>query len=409
METRGHGALDCQPLTNGGLRGLGCWGTALLATLCTLASAAQAQPSFNAVVVFGDSLSDSGNVADLQNRQAPPHLQYPEGTNFSTNPDWVWTQYVERFYGGPGEHRSLERGGTNYAMGGACISTEPSSTKGCNAQVSVQGQMVKHFATYGRADPDSLYIVWGGSNDLNLVGSQGSLTAVEQALGMGSPSTIKESVHGLSNHLNSLRRISKKAALDYLEQIKFLQDQGAKTIVILNMPPIGLAPGVRRISETLSNPPASFETLISSLVSGDSNLGRVSAVINQNAADEFNQTLADGLTRLDHGIIAIDVYSLFQDIARAPEYYRLTNIKQPACHQAPVFNSGFSELKFFNDACGPANDEYGYPYTYEQGTNSTHLFADNVHPSGATNKILADLVTTTISASAQVSLPAKRP
>ena len=410
MKRGGHGTPG-RLLAHGGVRGLGRGAAALLATLCTLASAVPAQP-FHAVIVFGDSLSDSGNAADLQNqqnREALPHLPYPEGTNFSTNPDWVWTQHVERFYGGTGEHRSLETGGTNYAMGGACISTEPSSTKGCNEQGSVKDQMMKHFEAYGRADPDSLYMVWGGSNDLGLVGPQGSLTAVGQALGLGSPFAITESVHILSDHLNNLRRISKEAALDYLERIKFLQAKGVKKIVVLNMPPVGLAPGVRQISEALSNPPASLETLISSLVSRDPDLGRLSTVVNENAVDEFNQTLIDGLKRLDHGTVAIDVYSLVQDIARDPESYGLTNVTQAACHQTPLFNSGFSELKIFNDACGPANDEYGYPYIYEQGANSTHLFADNLHPGGAANRILADLVTTTISASAQGSLPEKRP
>ena len=191
METRQQGPLDRQPLASDRLRKLGCLGTALLAMLWDSASAVHAQP-FPSVVVFGDSLSDSGNVADLQKRQAPPHLHYPEGTNFSTNPDWVWAQYVEQFYGGPGEHRPLERGGTNYAMGGACISTEPSLTQGCNQQASVQSQITRYLAKHGQADPDALYMVWGGANDLNLVGSQGSLTAVGQALVLGSSAAVTE-------------------------------------------------------------------------------------------------------------------------------------------------------------------------------------------------------------------------
>lgn len=394
-------ALDWQQLTNGGLRGFGCWGAALLTTLWGLAGAAQAQP-FNAVVVFGDSLSDPGNAADLQNRQAPTRLQYPEGTNFSTNPDWVWTQYVEQFYGGPGEYRSLGRGGTNYAMGGACISTDPGSTTGCRQQGSVQGQMTRHFADRGKADPDSLYMIWGGSNDLNLVGPEGSLTAVGQALALGSPSAVTDSVHVLSNQLNNLSSRSRRAALDYLQQIKFLQDQGAETIVILNMPPLGLAPGVRQISEALSNPPAGLEDLIANLVSGDPKLGSISTFINHHGVDEFNQTLVDGLKELDHGIIAIDVYSFVEGIARDPEHHGFTNITQAACRQTPAFGSDFSGLPFFNDACGAAHDGYGYPYAYGPGTNATYLFADNVHPSGAANRILADLVIATISASAQV-------
>ena len=394
-------ALDWQQLTNGGLRGFSCWGTTLLTTLWSLAGAAQAQP-FNAVVVFGDSLSDPGNAADLQNRQAPPRLQYPEGTNFSTNPDWVWTQYIEKFYGGPGKYRSLEKGGTNYAMGGACISTEPGSTKGCNQQGSAQSQIMRHLADHGGADPDSLYILWGGSNDLTLVGSEGSLTAVGQALALGSPSAVTDSVHVLSNQLNNLSRRSRRAARDYLQQIKFLQDQGAETIVILNMPPLGLTPGVRQISEALSNPPASLEDLIMNLVSDDPKLESISTFINDHGVDEFNQTLVDGLKELDHGIIAIDVHRFVEGIVKDPEHHGFTNITQAACRQTSVFGSGFSELPFFNDACGAAHDGYGYPYAYGPGANATYLFADNVHPSGAANRILADLVIATISASAQV-------
>ncbi len=402
MKTGRYGTPDWRQLATGGLRKLGCLSTALLATLWHPASSVQAQ-TFRSVIVFGDSLSDSGNTADLQTLQAPPHLHYPEGTNFSTNPDWVWTQYVEQFYGGPGEHRPLGRGGTNYAMGGGCISTEPSSTQGCNEQVAVRSQIMRHLGENGQADPDSLYVIWGGSNDLNLVGPRGSLTAVGQALDLGSPSAVRDSVHMLSNHFSNLSRISKTAALDYLEQIKFLQNQGAKAIVVLNMPPVGLAPGVREISDVLSNPPTSLETLISRLVSDDSNLGRVSDFINENAVNEFNQILADGLEKLDHGVIAIDVYDLFQDIANDPEGYGFKNITQAACHQTPIFHSGFSELPFLNDACGPVQHEYGYPYAYEQGANATYLFADNVHPGGASHRILADLVIATISTSAQMS------
>ena len=402
MASKRRETLNGHHLTNSGrLRGLVCLGTALLAMLCNPTSAVQAQ-TFSSVVVFGDSLSDSGNAADLQKLHVPPHLHYPEGTNFSTNPDWVWTQYVQQFYGEAGEHRPLERGGTNYAIGGACISTDPSSIQGCNEQVSVQSQIMRYLADHGQADPDSLYIVWAGSNDLKLVGPQGSLAAVGQALELGSPAAITESVHMLSDHFRNLGSMAKAAALDYLQQIRFLQSQGAKTIVLLNMPPVGLAPGVRQISRVLSNPPAPLEALISSLVSGDPNLSSVSSFINENAVDQFNQILVDGLKTLGHGVIAIDVYGLFQDIVKDPESYGFANTTEAACRQTPIFDSGFSELPFLNDACGPARGEYGYPYAYEQGTNATHLFADNIHPGGTSHRILADLVIDMISASAQV-------
>ena len=42
--------------------------------------------NFSNVVVFGDSLSDSGNAASLQG--------LPAGTSFTTNPDQVWSEIV---------------------------------------------------------------------------------------------------------------------------------------------------------------------------------------------------------------------------------------------------------------------------------------------------------------------------
>ena len=51
--------------------------------------------SFSNVVVFGDSLSDSGNAA------AASGLPLPPGTSFTTNPDPVWAEIIA----GPSAHR----------------------------------------------------------------------------------------------------------------------------------------------------------------------------------------------------------------------------------------------------------------------------------------------------------------
>jgi len=63
--------------------------------------------------------------------------------------------------------------------------------------------------------------------------------------------------------------------------MKFLQDQGAENIVILNLSPPGLAPGVRQVSKLLPHHLAGLGTLIASLVSGDPKLGSVSTLINR--------------------------------------------------------------------------------------------------------------------------------
>ena len=61
---------------------------ALLVALAIVACASGARAQdYNAVVVFGDSLSDSGNVAQLL-----PLV--PPGSSFTTNPDPVWAELV---------------------------------------------------------------------------------------------------------------------------------------------------------------------------------------------------------------------------------------------------------------------------------------------------------------------------
>ena len=373
--------------------GLRCLGTTLLATGWTLLSAAQAQ-TFSSVVVFGDSLSDPGNAAAGQNVNEQlnliPELQYPGGTNLSTNPDWVWTQHVEKFFGGSGEYQPFVTGGTNYATAGACVRAEGCETY--DEPLSIQAQMMEHLGGDGRADPDALYLLWGGPNDLNLLGPSGYLTTVRNALVdvQISGSDPTGSIVNLTNYLdNELSDVSGRAALDYVERIEFLQDQGAENIVILNMPNIGATPGVLFLDAALDRI--------------DPNLPDISTLINRNGSVVFNETLADELDRLDNGIIAIDAYGFLEEIRENPAAYGFENITQAACRPNPAASSGFSRLPL-NDACGPADDEYEYPYTYQEGTNTTHLFADNVHPSGATNKIMAELVISTISAPAQISL-----
>ena len=89
---------------------------ALLVALAIIACASGARAQdYSAVVVFGDSLSDSGNVAQLL-----PLV--PPGSSFTTNPDPVWAELVAQTFSAPGIN-SLA-GGTNYAVGGACVNPD---------------------------------------------------------------------------------------------------------------------------------------------------------------------------------------------------------------------------------------------------------------------------------------------
>ena len=69
--------------------------------------------NFSNVVVFGDSLSDSGNVG-----------------RFTTNPDPVWSEIVAETFGASGMNSFA--GGSNYAFAGACVNPDTP----CDATIS---------------------------------------------------------------------------------------------------------------------------------------------------------------------------------------------------------------------------------------------------------------------------------
>jgi len=123
---------------------------------------AAALPAFSDIIVFGDSLTDTGNAHLGAPQQgipdpAPPALGYFNG-RFSNGP--MWTDYLSQSLGfGLLEPRLA--GGTNYSVGGARAVP--------NADPSLDfPQQLEFFANDlggGPADPNALYVVNFGGND----------------------------------------------------------------------------------------------------------------------------------------------------------------------------------------------------------------------------------------------------
>jgi len=166
------------------------WTFTLLARALLLLTALHAPrlsaqpPAFSQIIVFGDSLSDTGNIRDLTHAETGGMVDFPglafnyaDGryTNSSeTNPAstayaGVWHEQLARtFLKIPVASNSLG-GGTDYAFGGATTENGTMQQTVITDVTIVLDNMGKQIDDYLAAhpiDPAALYIVWGGTNDL---------------------------------------------------------------------------------------------------------------------------------------------------------------------------------------------------------------------------------------------------
>ncbi len=306
-------------------------GVVLLVLTLGFAGSASAQ-SFSNVVVFGDSLSDSGNAA------AASGLPLPPGTSFTTNPDPVWAEIVAQAFGASGKIPLA--GGSNYAFGGACMN--PATPCDLDEAPTVTEQIDMHLRG-GRLDPDALYTIWGGLND------------------------IADSAS--SDPLNVLGHVLAAADVN-AAQIRRLREAGARHVVVFNMPDASLAPFA--------------------VARGPTAQAGLSALVG-----EYNKKLYAGIRENEEGVVPININVMLGALAANPGRYGLTNTTGTAC-RAPIAEGAVSIQ------CGPAGSPF--PVTYAPGANNTYLFADRSHPSGAVHAMLASLVTSTLAAPLQVSL-----
>ncbi len=288
--------------------------------------------NFSDVVVFGDSLSDSGNVGSLQ--------PLPAGTSFTTNPDPVWSEIVAENFGASGMN-SLA-GGSNYAFAGACVN--PATPCVQDMAPTVVEQIGLHLASRNnQADPKALYAVWGGANDI---------------------------ADSLLNDLTTAQDHMLAASAVNVEQVRRLQDAGARYVLAYNLPNIGLTPYAVNLGPAVQ--------------------GALTALGNA-----YNERLYAGIREREEGVIPVNVHALLNEIVENHETYGFTSVTGTACGEP---NAGSA----VSITCGPEGS--GYPVSYESGANRQYLFADRSHPSGAVHEMIASVVTSTLAAPVQVSL-----
>lgn len=108
---------------------------------------------FTRIIVFGDSLSDTGNFYELTGHAYPPSPPYWLG-HFCNGP--VWVEYLAADLGMAGFE-------DDYAIGGATTGHDNFAVPPFGG---VQDQIAQYLTSSPQADPNALYILWAGHNDI---------------------------------------------------------------------------------------------------------------------------------------------------------------------------------------------------------------------------------------------------
>ena len=227
---------------------------------------------YSDLVVFGDSLSDTGNVSIATFGQFPgPNYapgrftNGPNTTPATSGPVGLWVdQLATKLSVADPQPFLAGTGGTDYAFASAMT--------GSNGLYNVSDQVSYFVGQHATgASPTALYAIWGGANDL--------------FFGNNTPATAPSVADSLAAN------------------IKTLAAAGAKNFLWVNLPPLGLTPRG-----------GSSSTLV-----------QESLAFNQEWAVDIAQLQGQGIN-----VVGVDVFSLFLQIAQNPGAHGFTNITDPA-------------------------------------------------------------------------------
>ncbi len=274
-------------------------GFAAAASLMLGTAAAQAS-SFSGLTIFGDSLSDTGNLAVLQEgaperfTNGPVAVEIVGGAlGFSVSPSYHLV---------PGAPN-----GNNYAIAGAKAIDEDGdeSTPDINLPTQVNSYLMMNG---GQADANALYVVLIGGNDIR--------AARDIRSGVVFAETGEE------------RRAIRQAARDSINtavesqiaQIEKLINAGAENILVINAPDIGAIPETDLATMQLL---ANAQT-----VSQQRKAQRLPQVTTKLSA-KYNKKLARKLARLEHrtgvDLIEFDLFGFIGEQIAGGEDYGYTN------------------------------------------------------------------------------------
>lgn len=254
-----------------------------VAAFGAVATAAQAQ-TYNRLVVFGDSLSDNGNLFAVTAGTNPPSPPYFQG-RFSNGP--VFTELLG-FNAGRFTAGAPVTGSVNYAFGGA-------RTDSAASPPGMRNQLLAYTNAGGRFGASDLVSILGGANN------------IFQAFPGAAVSP---------NPTGTMQAVTNAAAADINFIVNSVATAGAGTILVSNLPRLGITPQFRAT-------------------------GTSGAALADFAGQQFNSTLLASLittsaAQSNSNIILVDIYKVSDVLAARPSDFGLTNVTDPCFNQVAL-------------------------------------------------------------------------
>lgn len=250
-----------------------CWKLWLLISMGWLHITAQAC-SATTLVIFGDSLSDNGNYYRYSKHRIPAAHSYYQG-RYSDGPIWVdeLTQLVSAQSKCPA--RVLD-----YAFGGATV------LKNQSDHFTLRQEMDSYVLSHPKISPRDTMIIWIGANDY-----------------LAEP--------------EAKDKLVKAVFRQYQCDLKRLIQRGARRIILMSLPDLGLTPMAHHLDWT-------------------SNLSWLSSRHNQ----RLQQMLQSMQKRYPSVTWTyIDIEPLLRDMIRQPHRYGLNNTQESCIQDTPKHSS----------------------------------------------------------------------
>ena len=254
--------------------------------IALLLSTAASASAFSQLYIFGDSLSDVGNLSQTTFNLIPPPPYAPG--RLSNGP--LWVDYLATDLGltiNLSNDFAFAGARTDNLNGLSPLFPAPFNQPGLLP--GLQQQIDRFVATSPAADPNALYILWAGANDYldpNLTDPLG---------------TVQSAVTNISQDITRLVRV------------------GAKNILVPNLPNLGQLPLIN-----LDPQRAAGLNTVSSL---------------HNAGLTQSLTGLSSLFGPDVKLIGLDINTLFNQAVTNPSQFGLTNVTNACFAASPVLST----------------------------------------------------------------------